>query len=150
LVLKIARNYDLLIHRNFSTPVSTNWQHFSIKINYEYWNANFVIYQQNISIYWHERAPFHTNTMTVLKSWMCLPQRESWQTIPYPRTITRTLSTSGSGSPSKHSTSTAICTWKLTSCWSISLKTFMIIASRVMDSIPRITTFYLVLCGMRC
>jgi len=91
---------------------------------------------------------FPTSTLIALKNWRRSVYHRAnlftvhWRVTSYPKTIT--LSTCGSGSLSKRS-STAICTSKSMSCWLIFLKTFATIASLVTDSITHIhfTGFYM-------
>jgi len=50
-IIKLAWNYNLLIHTNFSTPASTNWHHFSKDKLRILQCEFFIIYYQKISIY---------------------------------------------------------------------------------------------------
>jgi len=127
----------------FLTPLSTNWHHFLIKINYEYCNANFVIYLQKISIYWHEKESFRTSTLTALKNWRTRVYRRAnrftvlWQATLYPRIIMRIPATCGGGSLFEFSVNIAICTWK---CFVVDRHIWKLstVASLVTDSISRI------------
>jgi len=73
----------------------------------------------------------------------------SWPATLYLKAITRTLSTCDSGSPFERSASTAIFILK---CLVVGrhIWKFLRYVSKVMVSIPRIITLYLVLCEIRC